>query len=412
MSAIGSVMVMRRPSEGASQRSEERTEGVAGLAGSWVRAFLAVVPRGACGEEKCYQLDLVTPGNCPACAISRTQIRQRPNVRKTARGRPHRWQRVYARTAYFGLRLALTTRAFFATPSSSSRSYDCACCPPRRLGPGARWPSSGGSVGAEGEPEPAEQLASLLVGTGGGHHGDVHAALPVHPVHVDLVEHRLLIETERVVAVAVELLGREPAEVPDARQRDAQQAVQELPHPVAAQRHLRADRHALTQLELRDGLAGPLHERLLAGDRGQVAHRAVHQLRVPGSLADTHVDDDLHHARDLHDVGVAELLAQAGGDLLVVARLQPRRRTGRGGHQNQISFPDRRAIRTLRPSESLRNPIRVGLPSESTTITLLTWMEASWVTMPPVWAPRWVVDTRVCFLIRLTPSTSTRCALG
>ena len=34
-------------------------------------------------------------------------------------------------------------------------------------------------------------------------------------------------------------------------------------------------------------------------------------------------------------------------------------------------------------------------------------MGASWVTMPPVFAPRWVVRMRVCFLTRLTPSTRT-----
>jgi hypothetical protein len=54
----------------------------------------------------------------------------------------------------------------------------------------------------------------------------------------------------------------------------------------------------------------------------------------------------------------------------------------------------------------------VGLPSLSTTITLLTWMAASWVTMPPVFAPRWLDEIRVCFLIRFTPSTMTRCSLG
>jgi len=69
-------------------------------------------------------------------------------------------------------------------------------------------------------------------------------------------------------------------------------------------------------------------------------------------------------------------------------------------------------MRTLRPSSSLRKPTRVGLLSESTTITLLTWMGASCVTMPPVCAPREVVVIRVCFLIRLTPSTRTRCSFG
>src|SRR5689334_10807943 len=41
-----------------------------------------------------YQLDLVTPGSSPRCAICRRQMRHRPNARKTARGRPQRWQRV------------------------------------------------------------------------------------------------------------------------------------------------------------------------------------------------------------------------------------------------------------------------------------------------------------------------------
>src|SRR2546421_12928262 len=56
--------------------------------------------------------------------------------------------------------------------------------------------------------------------------------------------------------------------------------------------------------------------------------------------------------------------------------------------------------------------MRVGLPSVSTTITLETWIGASCVTMPPVFAPRWVVRMRVCFLTRFTPSTSTLSSLG
>jgi hypothetical protein len=37
-----------------------------------------------------YQLDFVMPGSSPLCAMSRTQIRHRPNLRYTALGRPHR----------------------------------------------------------------------------------------------------------------------------------------------------------------------------------------------------------------------------------------------------------------------------------------------------------------------------------
>jgi hypothetical protein len=73
-----------------------------------------------------------------------------------------------------------------------------------------------------------------------------------------------------------------------------------------------ADRHPLAQLELGDGLAGLGDLRLLSGDRGQVADGALDQLGVPGCLADTHVDDDLGQAGDLHDVRDVELAAARG----------------------------------------------------------------------------------------------------
>src|ERR1700712_1018254 len=132
-----------------------------------------------------------------------------------------------------------------------------------REGPGPRTdPPSGGLLslrrdgGAERESEGAEQCPALVVGLGGRDHGDVEAADPVDAVLVDLVEHALLGQTERVVAVAVELAVRQAAEVADAGQRQREQAVEELPRTVASQRHVRTDRLALAQLELRDGLAG------------------------------------------------------------------------------------------------------------------------------------------------------------
>src|SRR4051812_34826032 len=56
--------------------------------------------------------------------------------------------------------------------------------------------------------------------------------------------------------------------------------------------------------------------------------------------------------------------------------------------------------------------MRDGLPSASTTITLETWIKASWVTMPPDCAPRWVCEIRVCFLTLATPSTRTLSVSG
>src|SRR3954452_19489476 len=57
--------------------------------------------------------------------------------------------------------------------------------------------------------------------------------------------------------------------------------------------------------------------------------------------------------------------------------------------------------------------MRVGLLQlGQTTCTLLACTAASCVTIPPVCAPRCVVVTLVCFLTRLTPSTSTRLVFG
>src|SRR5690606_37511762 len=120
----------------------------------------------------------------------------------------------------------------------------------------------------EREAEGTEQSPTLVVRLSGGHDRDVEAADAVDLVLVDLVEDRLLGDTEGVVAVAVELVGVETAEVADARQRERQEAVEELPRAVTAEGDVRADRHALAQLELRDRLASLRDLRLLTGDEG------------------------------------------------------------------------------------------------------------------------------------------------
>src|SRR3954470_14645819 len=126
MSAIGSVIVM---SGGASLAAVPHALGL-GLgagplgdlccaSGDLLERLRCRVPRRACEAWGAagsfdYQEDLLTPGSSPACAISRRQMRQSPNFRKTACGRPHRWQRVEPRTANFGLRAAFSIRAFLA----------------------------------------------------------------------------------------------------------------------------------------------------------------------------------------------------------------------------------------------------------------------------------------------------------
>src|SRR5262252_9467448 len=207
------------------------------------------------------------------------------------------------------------------------------------------------SVLLERESEPAQQRTALLIGGGGRDHGHVHPALAVHLVRVDLVKHELLGEAERVVPPAVELPVAQAPEVTDPGQCQREQPVEELPHPVAPQGHVRADRHPLAQLELGDGLPRPGHGRLLPGDDGQVLHRALDELGVRGRLADPHVDGDLGQAGDLHHVGVAELLPQRGRDLRPVALLQARP-DAPGGRLlrcrcHQTSLPLAREIRVL-----------------------------------------------------------------
>src|SRR5256712_3123064 len=161
------------------------------------------------------------------------------------------------------------------------------------------------------------------------HDADVHAAHLVHLVVDDLRKDQLLAEAERVIAPPVEALGRHTPEVAHARQRDVDQPVEELVHPGPAERDLRADRHALAQLEVRDRLLRLRDDGPLARDRLQVGGREVEHLGVFPPLAHAHVDDDLLEARDLVRVRVPALLHDRLDHRLVVEVLEPRGRLAR-----------------------------------------------------------------------------------
>src|SRR5438093_917306 len=173
-------------------------------------------------------------------------------------------------------------------------------------------------LGSERHAEVREQRLALGVVAGARHHRDVQARDVLHRVVVDLGEDDLLADAERVVAAAVEALGRDALEVAHARQRDVDEAVEELPHPHAAQRHRAAHRLALAQLEVRDRLARLPDRRLLAGDcrellggllharvRDRVLHRYDDQVahrRVAAARAAEHADArDLARARVVGD---------------------------------------------------------------------------------------------------------------
>src|SRR3954451_5344214 len=116
MSAIGSVIVMgiRQPFSPGFPVTR-RAYGEAVLLKIRRRSAVRAVAGWLEGD---YQEALDTPGSSPRWAMSRMHTRHRPNLRYTECGRPHRWQRVYARTANFGFRAALRISAFFAMLSS------------------------------------------------------------------------------------------------------------------------------------------------------------------------------------------------------------------------------------------------------------------------------------------------------
>jgi hypothetical protein len=61
-----------------------------------------------------YQLDFTTPGISPRNANARKHRRQTPNLRRNARGRPHRLQRLCCRVENFGVFLSFTRFAVVA----------------------------------------------------------------------------------------------------------------------------------------------------------------------------------------------------------------------------------------------------------------------------------------------------------
>src|ERR1700761_3116010 len=160
------------------------------------------------------------------------------------------------------------------------------------------------------ELETLQKLAGFLIGLRSRVDDDVHAPHSLGLVVVDLDKHDVLFQAHGVVALAVEAVRLDAAEVAHAGQRHRDKAVHEFVHLVAAQRDLHADRAAGRDLERRDRLLGARHDGLLAGDGGQVVLRGLNLLAVSRTLARADVQHDLVDARHLKRVRVAELLHQ------------------------------------------------------------------------------------------------------
>ena len=78
-----------------------------------------------------------------------------------------------------------------------------------------------------------QERTALIIGGGRGNDGDIHTANSVDRILVDLVEHGLFRQTEGVVTVTVELLGRQTAEVADTRKSSGEKTIEEFPHTIA-----------------------------------------------------------------------------------------------------------------------------------------------------------------------------------
>ena len=83
---------------------------------------------------------------------------------------------------------------------------------------------------------------------------NVHTADLVYLIVLDFGEYKLFLKTESVVASAVERVGIDTLEVTYSGKCEVEQSVHEFVHLVAAESYLCADLHALTELEVSNGL--------------------------------------------------------------------------------------------------------------------------------------------------------------
>src|SRR3984893_9893357 len=255
-----------------------------------------------------YQLDFTSPGTRPLEPSSRSAIRLSLFLRYTERGRPVISQRLRIRVVD---ELRGISASFSVAANRSSIGFFLSAMMAFSF---ARWGAAflvirlrrlffsielffamlGSWVSAferlvsfslpEREIECGQQCSRLVVGIRRGAYGDVHAPRLPHLVEVDFGENDVLLDAERVVAAAVKTLRIEAAEISHARQRDIDQAVDELVHLGLAQRHLAADRLVFTQLEGRDRDPRIGHDGPLAGDQRQIGRGPLGLLAVIDGL--------------------------------------------------------------------------------------------------------------------------------
>src|SRR5690349_4419736 len=105
------------------------------------------------------------------------------------------------------------------------------------------------------------------------------------PIEIDLGEDHLLLDAEGIVPPAIKAPARQPAEIPDAGNRQIDEAIEKLVHPSASQCHRGSHWHALAKSEIGDRLFGASDHRLLTCDQTQFLDRSLELLRVLGGIA-------------------------------------------------------------------------------------------------------------------------------
>src|SRR6266403_1644287 len=283
---------------------------------------------------------------------------------------------------------------------------------------------------AQREAQALQKLAAFLVVLCRGGQGDVHTLDLVHAGVIDFREHQLVLEAQGVIAAAIESVGGQPAEVAHAGQHDVAEAVEKFVHLLAAQRDRAADRHALANLEIRDGLLCLGDDRFLAGDLPELDGSGVQQLCVLAGFAEADVQGDflnlrhghhvlppkaLHQRRHrffsvllMHSTHHAFFIPSKIGPPQKAAPTKSKSKNGPGepGPYNYLSsvVPHRLHARTRLPSAKVLWPMRVCLPQfPQTTWTFEACIGPSFSTMPPLMF--FAGFGRVCRLMMLACST-------
>src|SRR3546814_18519939 len=105
-------------------------------------------------------------------------------------------------------------------------------------------------LSGEREAEQAQQFACLFIRSRGGGYNDIHASHLIDAIIVDFRKNNLFLDAESIIAVSIERRRIKTTEIANTRHRDRHQTIPELIDQFAAQRKLRANGQAFTQLEL------------------------------------------------------------------------------------------------------------------------------------------------------------------